>query len=261
MKVDILEGLPTKEEKKYPTQMPLEQAQAYRELIQEARRSSDQSRGFMLKALHGMRGISLHPRDPSSIDGSNIGQFEMFVRQSARLSTTVRLLREIAKRNEKVLVFIESLAMQDVLALGLATLLNMDKRPPIINGSTPGERRLAIVESFEKSGAGFHALILSPKAAGIGLNIIAANHVIHLSRWWNPAVEDQCNDRVYRIGQTKPVKIHIPIATHPDIPGESFDEVLDSLLGAKRRLSRDMLTPPTSESDIENLFGSTVKGQ
>jgi SNF2 family DNA or RNA helicase len=53
----------------------------------------------------------------------------------------------------------------------------------IINGSTPGERRLAIVESFEKSVDGFGLLILSPKAAGVGLNIVAANHVIHLSRW------------------------------------------------------------------------------
>jgi len=102
-------------------------------------------------------------------------------------------------------------------------------------------------------------LILSPKAAGVGLNIVAANHVIHLSRWWNPAVEDQCNDRVYRIGQTKPVSIHIPMATHPEFPDEAFDEVLDRLLENKRRLSRDMLTPPTSDSDIENLFGETIR--
>ena len=118
---------------------------------------------------------------------------------------------------------------------------------------------MAVVESFEKSGDGFAVLILSPKAAGVGLNIVAANHVIHLSRWWNPAVEDQCNDRVYRIGQTKPVNIHIPMATHPEFPDESFDEVLDRLLENKRRLSRDMLTPPTSDSDIENLFGETIR--
>jgi superfamily II DNA or RNA helicase len=259
MKVDILEGLPTKEENRYPVPMPPEQAQAYRELIQEARRTTDRTSGFMLKALHGMRGISLHPRDPSSVDGTNADQFETFVRQSARLSTTVRLLSEIAKRREKALLFIESLAMQDVLASGLAGRFNMDRKPAIINGSTPGERRLAVVEAFEKSTGGFHVLILAPKAAGIGLNIVSANHVIHLSRWWNPAVEDQCNDRVYRIGQTKPVMIHIPISIHPDFPGESFDEVLDKLLEAKRRLSRDMLAPPTSESDLENLFGNTVR--
>jgi superfamily II DNA or RNA helicase len=259
MKVDILEGLPTKQEKKYPTVMPAAQARAYRELIQEARGSGDRSRGFMLKVLHGMRGVSLHPDDPSSIDLTSKARFDAFVRGSARLSTTVRLLEQIASRNEKALLFIESLAMQEVLARGLAMSFELDRKPPVINGSTPGERRLAIVESFEKSGDGFGVLILSPKAAGVGLNIVAANHVIHLSRWWNPAVEDQCNDRAYRIGQTKPVSIHIPMATHPDLPNESFDEVLDRLLEAKRRLSRDMLTPPTSDSDVESLFGETVR--
>ncbi|MDR3468142.1 MAG: DEAD/DEAH box helicase [Xanthobacteraceae bacterium] len=259
MKVDILEGLPTKQEKKYPVEMPAEQAQAYRELIQEARGSGDRSRGFMLKVLHGMRGISLHPQDPSSVDVTSKSRFDMFVGESARLSTAVGLLEQIASRNEKALLFIESLAMQEVLARGLAISFGLDRKPAIINGSTPGERRLAIVEIFERSGDGFGVLILSPKAAGVGLNITAANHVIHLSRWWNPAVEDQCNDRVYRIGQTKPVSIHIPMATHPQLPSESFDEVLDKLLEAKRSLSRDMLTPPTSDSDIESLFGETVR--
>ncbi|MFQ3451785.1 DEAD/DEAH box helicase [Bradyrhizobium sp. UFLA01-814] len=259
MKADILEGLPAKQEKKYPTAMPTAQAQAYRELIQEARGSRDRSPGFMLKVLHGMRGISLHPEDPASIDVTNKARFDMFVRGSARLSTTVRLLEQIASRKEKALLFIENLAMQEVLARGLAITFGLDRRPAIINGSTPGERRLAIVESFEKAGNGFGLLILSPKAAGVGLNIVAANHVIHLSRWWNPAVEDQCNDRAYRIGQTKPVNIHIPMATHPDLPNESFDEVLDRLLEAKRTLSRDMLAPPTSDGDIDSLFGETVR--
>jgi SNF2 family DNA or RNA helicase len=141
MKVDILEGLPTKKEKKYPTVMPAEQAQAYRELIHEARSSSDQSRGFMLKVLHGMRGISLHPQNPASVDATNKARFDIFVRGSARLSATVRLLEQIASRNEKALLFIESLAMQEVLARGLAMSFGLDRKPAIINGSTPGDWR------------------------------------------------------------------------------------------------------------------------
>src|SRR5665213_3758687 len=91
-------------------------------------------------------------------------------------------------------------------------------------------------------------LILSPKAAGIGLTITAANHVIHLSRWWNPAVEDQCNDRVHRIGQTRPVTVHVPLALHPGLGEGSFDSKLDALLGRKRALSRDMLMPQIREA-------------
>jgi SNF2 family DNA or RNA helicase len=66
----------------------------------------------------------------------------------------------------------------------------------IINGATPGARRPAMVEEFEARKTKFDLMVLSPKAAGVGLTILSANHVIHLSRWWNPAVEDQCNDRV-----------------------------------------------------------------
>ncbi|WP_163484901.1 helicase-related protein, partial [Escherichia coli] len=70
--------------------------------------------------------------------------------------------------------------------------------PVIINGTVPGGARQKRVNDFQAKRPGFDAMILSPKAAGVGLTITAANHVLHLSRWWNPAVEDQCNDRVYR---------------------------------------------------------------
>lgn len=81
-------------------------------------------------------------------------------------------------------------------------------------------------------------MLLSPKAGGVGLMLTAANHVIHLSRWWNPAVEDQCTDRVYRIGQTKTVQVHIPLAIHPRFAEHSFDRNLHALLERKRELSR-----------------------
>jgi len=258
MKADILEGLPSKVERKYPTPMPDKQAHAYRDLIAEAVRGTNRSRGHMLSVLHAMRGISLHPDDAAQIDVSSVSRFETFVSSSARLLQTVSILHEVARKGEKALIFIENLAMQDTVSSGLAALFDLTRRPPIINGSMPGEKRLAVVDAFEQSAPGFGVLILSPKAAGVGLNITAANHVIHLSRWWNPAVEDQCNDRAYRIGQTKPVTIHLPIATHPDFPNQSFDEELDRLLERKRRLSRDMLAPPTADGDVETLFEGAV---
>jgi SNF2 family DNA or RNA helicase len=101
-------------------------------------------------------------------------------------------------------------------------------------------------------------MVLSPKAAGVGLTITAANHVIHLSRWWNPAVEDQCNDRVYRIGQSKPVTVHVPMAVHRSLGDRSFDANLDRLLESKRSLSRHMLAPPVGEADVGVLFNETI---
>jgi len=85
---------------------------------------------------------------------------------------------------------------------------------------------------------------------GIGLIITAANHVIHLSRWWNPAVEDRCNNRALYIGQTRDVTIHLPMAIHPNRQDASFGKKLHQLLEQKRALSRDMLAPPTYSTAI-----------
>jgi SNF2 family DNA or RNA helicase len=99
-------------------------------------------------------------------------------------------------------------------------------------------------------------MILSPKAGGVGLTLTAANHVIHLSRWWNPAVEDQSTDRVYRIGQRKAVHVHYLQATLPSQPGQSFDERLHVLLEKKRGLSRELLWPFENEAgDAATLLG------
>jgi superfamily II DNA or RNA helicase len=259
MKADVLESLPVKQEKKYPVEMRGEQAKAYGDVITGNGGHGDKSRGQMLGILQSMRRISLHPHDPAEIAGASAARFEAFARRSARLSTTIDILKAVQKRREKALIFIEELAMQDALAGGIAALFDLDRKPAIINGGTPGEKRVAIVDTFSQSGDRFGVLLLSPKAAGVGLNIVSANHVIHLSRWWNPAIEDQCNDRAYRIGQTKPVTIHIPLATHPEYPDQSFDEQLDRLVESKRQLSRHMLAPPAGDRDIEALFKRTVK--
>jgi hypothetical protein len=87
-----------------------------------------------------------------------------------------------------------------------------------------------------------------------------ANHVIHLSRWWNPAVEDQCNGRALRIGQTRPVTVHIPVATLSSHL-RSFDQNLHALLDRKRRLLYKALLPPeVTESERQRLLDETLAG-
>lgn len=86
---------------------------------------------------------------------------------------------------------------------------------------------------------GFGVLILSPVAVGFGVNIQAANHVVHYTRTWNPAKEDQATDRAYRIGQEKPVYVYYPVVHAKDFT--TFDAKLDKLLAYKRRLAEDML--------------------
>jgi HJR/Mrr/RecB family endonuclease len=104
-------------------------------------------------------------------------------------------------------------------------------------------------------------MILSPRAGGVGLTLTTANHVIHLSRWWNPAVEDQCTDRVYRIGQDQTVHVYYPMAVHPSFRESSFDELLNDLLARKRTLSSRMLVPPVDLKQDQKWFAENLGGR
>jgi hypothetical protein len=257
MKDDVAKDLPAKHIMPYSIAMPASQARAYDEAVAAARAGS-KSRKSMLETLHLLRGISLHPDRAGEANAYDATWRTSWMNSSARVQKAVTLLEEIRGRSEKALVFLEDRAMQQTFAAAIAEHLNLPARPPIINGTMVGKQRQEIVDTFQRAAAGFDLLILSPKAAGIGLTITAANHVIHLSRWWNPAVEDQCNDRAFRIGQTKDVTIHLPMAIHPTHGEGSFDRKLHDLLERKRSLSRDMLAPPTSEKDVDGLFAEVI---
>jgi SNF2 family DNA or RNA helicase len=116
-------------------------------------------------------------------------------------------------------------------------------RPDIVNGDTAtspdwAENRHTRIRLFQER-PGFGVIILSPMAVGFGLNIQAANHVVHYMRAWNPAREDQATDRVYRIGQQKDVLVYYPCAHAEDFV--TFDVKLDQLLDQKRALAQDLL--------------------
>jgi SNF2 family DNA or RNA helicase len=250
MKHEHLPGLPPKTERVRARPMPEVQAQAYGRAIEVAR---GQARGDVLRALHGIRSVSLHPL------GADEATDGRFITASARWQVTFEILHEIAGQGEKVLIFLEAIELQPVLAALIQKTFGLERQPMIINGQLAGAQRQQRVNAFQNGAAGFDAMILGPRAAGIGLTLTAATHVIHLSRWWNPAVEDQCTDRVYRIGQHKPVTVHIPQALWPESEASSFDRRLHELLERKRALSRDLLAPPAATAaDARDLFTATV---
>jgi len=123
--------------------------------------------------------------------------------------------------------------------------------PVIINGETPTGKskskkvKLSRQQEIDKYQAkeGFNVIIMSPIAAGFGLNITEANHVIHYTRHWNPAKEQQATDRAYRIGQKKDVKVHYPMAVAPDDKINTFDLILNELLSRKSNLASNTLFP------------------
>ena len=260
LKSDILNDLPEKQiyVEECQENMPLEQVTRYQAALQssqEAELAESQSRNRILQTLHQLRDISDHPLLADS-------QWELvpiptLIEQSAKLMVTVRLLETIAHADEKVILFAERRKTQHLLAHVIQEQLGLEN-VSIVNGDTPGSTqkessmkmsRQQAVDRFQAT-SGFNAIVMSPLAAGVGLNITEANHVIHYSRWWNPAKEDQASDRVHRIGQTRPVHIYLPMATHPEF--QTFDVILNELLERKRQLSQDTLFP-TERAEVTPL--------
>ena len=256
MKGDVLDGMPAKHLHPLEMHMPPAQASAYRDLVVRAAAAGAAGtlgKGGMLSTLANMRGVSLHPLDPREAPD----QLDAYAKDSARLSQTLAILQKVANANEKALIFVEDLAMQDRLAGLIQQHFGLPSRPTRINGGIPGHTRQGLVEKFQSRQGIFDVMILSPRAGGVGLTLTAANHVVHLSRWWNPAVEDQATDRVFRIGQTRDVHVYLPMAVHPDpdLGPSSFDLRLNALIERKRKLTRDLFFPPdANDGELSELF-------
>jgi Holliday junction resolvase len=177
--------------------------------------------------------------------------------RSPKLAWLLKTLKDIKSRSEKVIVFCEFREMQRMLVHYIEDVFGY--RPDVINGETTTsskheQSRQKRIKAFQAE-PGFGIIILSPVAVGFGVNIQAANHVIHFSRSWNPAKEDQATDRAYRIGQTKSVYVYYPVVRAQEF--KSFDVKLHELLEYKRNLSGDMLNG--TGNILPNEFGDVVE--
>jgi len=204
-----------------------------------------------LQALQYLIEISSHPELYQRTGAS----LRDLVAECPKLATTLQLLEEIAAKGEKAIIFTRYKAMQRILQDII--LHEFGIHTPVINGEIQSARRLDLVDRLNKA-EGFHALILSPDAAGVGLNITGANHVIHYTRLWNPAKENQATDRVYRIGQRKPVQVYYPVVTGTGFV--SVEERLDELLREKQALARDVVWPREALSVERELLDFVSEG-
>ena len=248
MKKDYLSDMPQKHVYSCKEEMPEYQKQRYVSVIKYTR----EHEVHPLQVIAKLRDISLHPDlGTKPLNAFYSMDYETIINQSARLKKTFTILAEVKKRNEKALIFLVSKKMQLVVAHLIEEKFGINVLPPV-NGDMNGNARQKIVDKFSML-SGFNVLILSPEAAGVGFTITSANNVIHLSRTWNPAKEEQATDRAYRIGQTKDVNVYLPMACHKDFGvGGSFDEKLDELLTYKRTLSENVLFP-TGDSSKDGM--------
>ena len=228
-------------------------------------KSQADGRGALLRGLAQLRDVCLHP---SLIDGGvlplpeSVEHAMELINQSAKLANVVDILKQIQHKDEKVLIFLINKRLQRFLKIALQRIFSTPVE--IINGDTKAvakkkntPTRTTYIREFEER-PGFGILIMSPVAAGVGLTITAANHVIHLERHWNPAKESQATDRVYRIGQDRDVQVYVPILHHPEL--DSFDVNLDRLLGRKLDLKDAVVTPEEVSPDElldTGIFGSS----
>lgn len=190
----------------------------------------------MLGMLHHLRVLCAHPVAMGQV--ADIGQpLHEALAASPKLDWLISTLEDIKRQDEKVIVFTELRDIQRVLQHYIGE--RFGRRPVIVNGDTNarsdrGTSRQNLIDAFQNR-VGFDVIILSTQAVGFGLNIQAANHVIHYTRPWNPAKEDQATDRAYRIGQTKPVTVYYPTVHAHDY--HTFEKRLDELLTTKRELA------------------------
>jgi SNF2 family DNA or RNA helicase len=182
-------------------------------------------RGLIVKLLTGLKQICNHPAQYLK-EGT-----PRLTGRSGKLELLDELLDTILAEDGAVLVFTQYVAMARLIERHLA-----DRGVPtqLLHGGTPVAKREQMVERFQDGEV--PVFLLSLKAAGTGLNLTRADHVVHYDRWWNPAVEDQATDRAYRIGQTRPVQVHRLIAE-----GTVEDRIAE-MLASKRRLADAVLT-------------------
>ncbi len=274
LKKDVAKDLPVKHDgadSRIKKVMPLVQVERYKveiDVINNSNLVGVDSRNQKLKSIWAVRDISDHPflLDNQILNYSAVELIE----SSSKLQSTIGILEDIRHRNQKVIVFADRKETQKMLQKVIYEIFGIFSS--IINGDTPSTKqkedraklsRQQTIDRFQ-SQFGFNVIIMSPLAAGVGLNVTEANHVIHYSRHWNPAKEEQATDRAYRIGQLNDVHVYYPMAVFPDDmkndSGEklkSFDEVLDALLMNKKALASNTLFP-TEQAEVkpDEIFGN-----
>lgn len=212
-----------------------------------------------LTLLQHLRSICSDPAEYRCTTSIDLPVKEIIAR-SPKMAWLMEQLKDIQLKNEKVIVFCEFRSLQLIIKKCIeqffgfkADIINGDTETSVDNANSR-QKRIAKYSAID----GFAVIILSPVAVGYGVNIQAANHVIHFTRTWNPAKEDQATDRAYRIGQTKDVYVYTPIVVGKGFV--SFEQKLDELLEYKRQLAGDILNG-ASDVDWRSIGISDISPQ
>ena len=235
-------SLPPKTARTYRVAMSDRQATLYSQIQSGVKQGA-------IMALAGLQQLIAVCSHPEIVTPTrDLPDVDPLLRDAPKLRRAMDTLDEIRTLDEKAVIYTRFRIMQRIIQTAVISRFGFS--PSVLNGEVAGPNRHQIVEAFN-DGSGFNVLILSPEAAGVGLNITGATHVIHYTRLWNPAKENQATDRVHRIGQEHPVTVHYPVVVGSSF--KSVEEHLHDLLEEKLRLARNVLVPRRSLDFVNEL--------
>ncbi|MDF1508166.1 DEAD/DEAH box helicase [Robertmurraya sp. DFI.2.37] len=228
---EVALNLPDKQEQKEYCPLTAEQASLYEQLVQDTFAQIEaltgfERKGLILQLLGRLKQLCNHPalylkeEKPKDV-----------LERSLKMEKLAELIESVLEQNESCLIFTQYIEMGEMIRTLLKETFAIEA--PFLNGSIPKGKRDELISRFQNRE--FPIFILSLKAGGTGLNLTAANHVIHYDRWWNPAVENQATDRAYRIGQKRFVHVHKFISTG------TLEEKIDAMLEKKQSLNDQII--------------------
>lgn len=226
----VISDLPEKNEMTVRANLTAEQAALYKAVVDEmmaqiADAKGMKRKGAVLSALTRLKQVCNHPAHFLS-DGSPV--LKRGQHRSGKIGLVEDMLDSILGDNEKALLFTQFREFGELVAPYFAERFGTEV--PFLHGGVSKSKRDEMVEKFQSEN-GPPIMMLSLKAGGTGLNLTAANHVVHLDRWWNPAVENQATDRAFRIGQRKNVEVRKLLCVG------TVEERIDSMLVSKQDLA------------------------
>jgi SNF2 family DNA or RNA helicase len=246
---EVALNLPDKLEQKEYCPLTAEQASLYEQLVHDSLADIDklspfERKGLILQMLSRLKQLCNHPalylKEQRPAD---------LIERSAKLEKLQELVGAVLEQEESCLIFTQYIEMGHMIQTMIEEEFGVEV--PFLNGSVAKSQRDRMIDEFQNRE--FPIFLLSLKAGGTGLNLTAANHVIHYDRWWNPAVENQATDRAYRIGQKRFVHVHKLICTG------TLEEKIDLMLDKKQSLNDEIIQSDSwitelSTDELRNLI-------
>ncbi len=228
---EIIQDLPDKQEMTVFCGLTAEQAGLYQKVVEESLAEIEsaeglQRRGMILALLIKLKQICNHP-------AQYFKQATLEQHNSAKLLRLEEMLEEVLAEGDRALIFTQFAEWGKLLKPHLEK--HLGREILFLYGSTSKKQREEMIDRFQHDPQGPPILILSLKAGGVGLNLTRANHVFHFDRWWNPAVENQATDRVFRIGQTRNVQVHKFVCTG------TLEEKIHDMIESKKQLAEQVV--------------------